>query len=549
MSPRHATLVARDITVTHGRRPILTAVDLTVTSGHRVGVIGPNGVGKSTLLRVLAGLERPEQGTISLAPPDTAVGYLPQEPERRRGETVSAFAARRTGVGPASAALDAATAALAADEADAPARYTAALDRWMALGGADFETRLGVLWSDLGLPAALLERPTTSLSGGQAARAELAATMLSRFDVFLLDEPTNDLDLDGLARLEEFVTGVAAGLVVVSHDRAFLERVVTSVVEIDEQRHTATRFEGGWDAYVRERAATRRLAEEAYTSFVERRETLAERARRQRAWTRAGVARARNHPDDGDKHVKRKRIASAEGRTADAKRTERALERLAVVEKPWEGWELRLEIAEAGRSGDIVARLDGAVVERGEFRLGPVDLEVRRGDRMAVVGPNGSGKTTLLQAVLGRLPLARGERWMGPGVVVGELDQARSVLAPDRRLLEAFLAATGWTISDARTLLAKFGLGAQEVDRRLTSLSPGERTRAELALLSAGGVNTLILDEPTNHLDLPAIEQLEQALDAFAGTFLLVTHDRRMLAAVHTTRVVDVDYGAVRERD
>jgi ATPase subunit of ABC transporter with duplicated ATPase domains len=168
---------------------------------------------------------------------------------------------------------------------------------------------------------------------------------------------------------------------------------------------------------------------------------------------------------------------------------------------------------------------------------------------MAVVGPNGSGKTTLLQAVLGRVPLARGERWMGPGVVVGELDQARSVLAPDGRLLEAFLAATGWTISDARTLLAKFGLGAHEVDRRLTSLSPGERTRAELALLSARGVNTLILDEPTNHLDLPAIEQLEQALDAFAGTLLLVTHDRRMLAAVHTTRVVHVGDGAVRERD
>jgi ATPase subunit of ABC transporter with duplicated ATPase domains len=336
--------------------------------------------------------------------------------------------------------------------------------------------------------------------------------------------------------------------VVVSHDRAFLERVVTSVVEIDEQRHTATRIEGGWDAYGRERAAARRLAEEAYATFVDRRDTLAERARRQRAWSRAGIARARNHPDDGNKHIKRKRVASAEGRTADAKRTERALERLAVVDKPWEGWELRLEIADAGRSGEIVARLDGAVVERGQFRLGPVDLEVHRGDRMAVVGPNGSGKTTLLQALLGRVPLSAGERWMGPGAVIGELDQARSVLAPDRPLLGSFLDATGWTISDVRTLLAKFGLGPQEVERRLRSLSPGERTRAELALLSARGVNTLILDEPTNHLDLPAIEQLEQALHAYAGTFLLVTHDRRMLDAVETTRIIDVVDGVVRER-
>jgi ATPase subunit of ABC transporter with duplicated ATPase domains len=548
MAQRLATLLARRITVTHGRRPILTDIDLTVAPGHRIGVVGPNGVGKSTLLRVLAGAERPERGTVALAPPDAAVGFLPQEPERRPGETAEAFLARRTGVAAATTELDAASAALARGDGGADTRYGAAIERWLDLGGPDFEARRGATWAELGLHPAVLGRPMTSLSGGQAARAELAAILLSRFDLFLLDEPTNDLDLDGLARLEDFVLGLDAGLVVVSHDRAFLERTVTSVLEIDDQDHTAVRYDGGWDAYQHERAAARRLAEEAYATFVERRESLTERARRQRAWSQKGVTRALKHPDDGDKNVKRGRIASAEARAGDARRTERALERLAPVEKPWEGWELRLAIAASRRSGAVVARLGGAVVERGAFRLGPVDLEIGRGDRVALVGPNGSGKTTLLQTILGRLPPSAGEAWLGPGVVVGELDQARTLLAADEPLSRSFPAVTGWTVSEGRTLLAKFGLGANEVDRPLSSLSPGERTRAVLALLSARGVNTLVLDEPTNHLDLPAIEQLEQALATFDGTLLLVTHDRRLLEAVALTRVVEVDDGQVTER-
>jgi ATPase subunit of ABC transporter with duplicated ATPase domains len=545
---RPATLLARGLTVTHGRRPVLTDIDVTVAPGHRVGVVGPNGVGKSTLLRVLAGQERFKRGVVSLAPPDTNVGYLPQEPERRRDEVVTAFVARRTGVAAASLELHTATDAMARAAPDAAGRYAAALERWLALGGAEFESSVQETWAELGLPPALLDRSMTTLSSGQAARAELAATLLSRYDIFLLDEPTNDLDLESLARLEDFVDGLEAGVVVVSHDRAFLERIVTSVLEIDEHDHTATRFAGGWTAYLQERATARRLAEETYAEYVDERDALAERARRQRAWARHGVARAVKRPADNDKNIKRKHIASAEARAGDARRTERALQRLTVIDKPWEAWDLRLAIAEGGRSGEVVARLTGAVAQLGDFRLGPVDLEIGRGERVALLGPNGSGKTTLLHVVLGRLALTGGQAWLGPGVVVGELDQGRRSLVPDQPLVVSFPAATGQTISDARTLLAKFGLGANEVARPLRSLSPGERTRAVLALLSARGVNTLVLDEPTNHLDVPAIEQLEQALSAFEGTLLLVTHDRRLLEAVNLTRVVELYDGAVVEQ-
>jgi ATPase subunit of ABC transporter with duplicated ATPase domains len=188
----------------------------------------------------------------------------------------------------------------------------------------------------------------------------------------------------------------------------------------------------------------------------------------------------------------------------------------------------------------VVARLDHAVASRGSFRLGPLDVEIGWGERVALVGPNGSGKTTLLEALLGRLPLASGHRWIGPGVVAGELGQDRAALAGTSTVLEAFIAATGLHVAEARSILAKFGLGADHLTRPARSLSPGERTRAELAGFQARGVNLLVLDEPTNHLDLPAIEQLEEALAGYAGTLILVTHDRQLLDAVDLTRTVDL---------
>jgi ATPase subunit of ABC transporter with duplicated ATPase domains len=199
---------------------------------------------------------------------------------------------------------------------------------------------------------------------------------------------------------------------------------------------------------------------------------------------------------------------------------------------------------EVARSGEVV-RLTGAEVHRAGFTLGPIDLSIGAGERVAIVGHNGSGKSTLLEAILGRRPLDAGQRWFGPGVVVGELEQRRAQLTGDDSVLTAFMAATGLSVPDARTLLAKFGIGAEEVQRATASLSPGERTRLVLALLMATGTNCLVLDEPTNHLDLPAIEQLEQALDRFAGTVLMVTHDRALLDAVRITRRIELSGGRV----
>jgi ATPase subunit of ABC transporter with duplicated ATPase domains len=385
-----------------------------------------------------------------------------------------------------------------------------------------------------------------TLSGGQAARVGLAALLLARFDVLLLDEPTNDLDFAGLAALERWVDATPAGLVVVSHDRTFLERTVTAVLELEEHSRQGALFRGGWASYTEERARARRHAEEAYTTYTGQRDELASRAQRQREWSAKGIGKAKRSGET-DKFIKHLNAQSSEQLAGKARRTERQMERLTKVDKPWEGWDLRFTIASAGRSGDRVVELAGVVVRRSAtgFRLGPVDLHVGVGERVAITGANGSGKSTLLAVVLGQLAPEQGSRVLGPGVRLGVIGQQRDRFAGAPTLLEAFVAGSGQTTSEARSVLAKFGVGADHVVRPSPSLSPGERTRAELALLQATGVNCLVLDEPSNHLDLPAVGQLEQALDQFDGTLLLVTHDRQLLDAVRLSRTVELSGGQV----
>ncbi|GGP43722.1 ABC-F family ATP-binding cassette domain-containing protein [Saccharothrix coeruleofusca] len=540
-----ATLVAKDLAAGHGDRVLFSGLDLVVAPGDVVGLVGVNGAGKSTLLRTLAGLLPVERGVIRLSPTTATVGHLPQEPDRRPGETVRQFLARRTGVAAAQAELDRATEALTAGVDEG---YSEALERWLALGGADLAERAEEVAADLGLTVDL-DQPMTSLSGGQAARAGMASLLLSRYDVFLLDEPTNDLDLDGLARLEAFVTGLRAGTVLVSHDREFLSRTVTRVVELDLAQQQVRTYGGGYESYLEEREIARRHAREDYEEYATTRAALEQRARAQRAWMEKGVKNARRKASDNDKIGRKFRTEATEKQAAKARQTERLIERLDEVEEPRKEWELRMEIAAAPRSGAVVAVLRGAVVTRGSFTLGPVDLQVDWADRIAITGANGAGKSTLLGALLGRVPLTSGTASLGPGVVVGEIDQARGLFLGGEPLVDAFGAAVpDMAPADVRTLLAKFGLKAAHVLRPAASLSPGERTRAALALLQARGVNLLVLDEPTNHLDLPAIEQLESALESYTGTLLLVTHDRRMLDAVRTTRRLEVAAGRVTDR-
>ena len=500
-------------------------------------LVGPNGAGKTTLLRIVAGEHVPDAGAVRFAPPGAMVGYLPQQPPATT-DTVQAYARMRTGVGPAQARFEQAAAGLADAESDPEAccaadRYDHALAGWLSLGGADLEVRLTEVLARLQLDIAL-DRPLGSLSGGQAARVGLASILVSRYEVLLLDEPTNNLDADGLAALTEFVRGLRSPVLVASHDRAFLDAVATSVLELDEAQQQVNHYPGGWTEYRTAKALARRRAEEEFAAYVDRRDALLDQARRKTEWARAGRAKsARLGP--GMKLEKKYREDRARRMDQRAARVRDAAERLEEVEQPRKEWDLRYTISEAAPSAEVVLTLDRVSVRNGDFVVGPVSAQVTRAERVALAGANGSGKTTLLEALLGVRPVGEGRVSWGTRVALGTLDQARGTISGDRELIDVVADALAEPDRAAvRTLLAKFGLGPEHVGRPCDSLSLGERSRAALAVLQGRAVNVLVLDEPTNHLDATAIDQFQQALVGFAGTVLIVSHDQALLGRPRT---------------
>ena len=409
-----ADLVTKHLPRGHAHRILFESLDLTVGPGDVVGVVGANGAGKTTLLRTLAGDLDPLAGSVSTTPSDAFVGWLPQEQEKVAGETVGRYVARRSG---ATAAADAMEQAATALKSDKPSRADEdanahSLDHWLASEAPDLDDRLPSMLADLGLEVGA-EDLMTSLSGGQAARAALAALLLSRFDVVLLDEPTNDLDLAGLEHLEGFVRGLRGGVVLISHDREFLSRVVTRVVELDLAQHQVAVHDGGYDAFLEERALARRHAREAYEEFADTKADLVTRARTQREWSSQGVRNASKKAPDNDKIRRRASVESSEKQARKVRQMESRISRLQEVQEPRKEWALRFTIGSAPRSSSVVAMLDEATASLGRFTFGPASLEVSAGDRIGVTGPNGAGKTTLVRLLLGRLAPVTGRASLG----------------------------------------------------------------------------------------------------------------------------------------
>jgi ATPase subunit of ABC transporter with duplicated ATPase domains len=513
----------------HGAQVVLEQVTLTIGPKARFGLVGPNGVGKTTLLRLVAGLEQPDAGTVARAPEGLTVGYLAQERSPQGGVSVLESLARQTGIEDAERELEETARALAAGRS-AEDGYAAALERLVSLGAESFDARARATCAKLGLGVDL-ERELDGLSGGEASRVALAAILLSRFDLLLLDEPTNDLDFDGLERLERFLGSYRGALVVVSHDREFLDRTVDRIAAIEPDTHRVREWAGGWSDYEVARDAERSAALAEYEQAQLRRKQLTQLLSTRRTEARSKGAAL------GDKTGGQDRRATHALQTK-VRQAERLLERNELPPKPFEAWELDLTLRAGVRHSDLVLRLAGVVAQRGAFRLGPLDVDLAPGERLSVAGRNGTGKSTLLGLLLDGSGLVAGERLVGRRTVIGALGQSRQAYAARTPLVDELMARTGLSRVDARTLLAKFGLRADHIGRPCASLSPGERTRAHLAELQAREVNVLILDEPTNHLDLEAVEQLESALVDYAGTLVVVSHDRRFLERISPTREI-----------
>jgi ATP-binding cassette subfamily F protein 3 len=494
--------------------PLFSGVTFRLEAGERAALVAPNGAGKSTLLRVMVGELAPDQGT-ALIKKDARLGYYRQSHESKlKGSVMEALMSGFRDLVALRKELFGAQAAAASGTESALSRLAEATERYQHAGADALEHRIESIATKLGFSSADLERDVSTLSGGQRGRLELGVVLATEPDLLLLDEPTNHLDLETIRWLEQYLTGLRAGVLVVSHDRAFLDAVCPMTFELG-QRVFRT-YPLSYTAYELERAedlAREQKQLEEQQAFIEKTEDFI-----------------------------RKNIAGQKTKQAQSRR--KMLDKLERVERPEDVWaraeRVRFRFAEAPRSGDIVLDCRGLTAERGDKTLfSGVDLLVRRGDRLGIVGPNGCGKTTLLRLMAARgAPEDGGEVKRGTNLREGYFDQHLGSLDEKKSAVEEVRSVRGDFNDDgARQYLARFRFYGDDPLRKVASFSGGERTRLALAKLLLEPRNLLFLDEPTNHLDIPAAEILEEALAGFEGSVILVSHDRRFLENV-TTRTV-----------
>lgn len=529
-------LKGTDLTQSHDGAPLFDGLSLTLDDGARAALVGPNGVGKTTLLRVLAGVDRPERGAVALGAHDRA-GYLPQDVLDPRA-TIDDLLRRALGeVWEVRLELD----AHERDLTDLDA-YGDAQERFDALGGWALEARLDEARRRLDIEHLPRSQRLGELSGGEAARCLLASVLLGDPTVLLLDEPTNHLDADGRAWLSEWLAGFDGTLLAVSHDRDFLDATVDRIYELSPAGLEA--YEGGYTDYREERERRReRLALVVEAQEKKRRRLEADIAMtaRQAQWTERTVSRA--------EAPKLKRYAKKVAKKSKARehRLQREMAAETWVRAPREPAAFKVQLESEGSGKRLVAALRGVTVPG---VLEDVGLTLHAGDRVALTGPNGSGKSTLLHVLSGRVTPAsgevdvRGETRLLPQVGVVDVPLGR---AADIGLLAWFRAQTDLPEAEARTLLAHYRLGSEAIDRPLARLSPGERARVHVAAIVGGGAELILLDEPTNHLDFDTLEVIEAALRAYRGTLVVATHDRPLIDAIGCDRVLEVRDGHLQE--
>ncbi|MGD8374957.1 MAG: ABC-F family ATP-binding cassette domain-containing protein [Acidobacteriota bacterium] len=507
-----------------GPRVLFEDLSWLIPEGARLGLVGPNGAGKTTLLRLVAGLDRPDDGTVVRAK-RVRVGYLPQEVEAAAAGTVLAAvldgAAEWRGLEGRVRELEERMARTAPGDPEAAvlsAAYGEARQRFEHLGGERIEARAREILGGLGVPVARFAEPLRALSGGWRMRVILARLLLGEPDLLLLDEPTNHLDLEAIAWLEAYLDGREGAFVVVSHDRFFLNRMVRGIVELETGRLRS--FAGGYDAYLDERESRRAAAVKA-----------ARQQARELTKTQRFIERFRY------KNTKARQVQSRI----------RALSKVERVDAPRRRRSLRFGFPPAPRSGDTVARLEGVRKAYGATVVYPeLDLLLRRGDRVALVGANGAGKSTLLRLLAGTERPDAGTVELGHNVLVRHFAQHHlESLDPGRTVLEEVERVAPDDLRPGlRSLLGRFLFSGNDVDKRVGILSGGERARLALARLLVVPANLLLLDEPTNHLDLPSREVLEDALAEYDGTLVVVSHDRYFINRTLTS-IAEVGDGRV----
>ncbi len=523
---RATVLAVSNVSKSFGDNLIFENVSFVLNAGDRVGLIGPNGSGKTTLLQIILGEMDPDSGSARLSRPETRAGYLAQALEYAPGDTVGQVLKEAVGgLHEAEAALDDIAARMGTAEGAALERlmseYDRALEQFERLGGYSVQARSEAVLQGLALGDLDEDTLVGILSGGQKTRLGLARLLLSHQELLLLDEPTNHLDIDALEWLEGFLRAFPGAVIVVSHDRALLDRTVTRILELDPLTRTLVEYAGSYTDYIQ---AKEREREKQWAAYKEQQEFIARLQSTIAA--RKGYARS---IELGTIDFAPRAIAKGIAHRAviQQRRLERLLDSEERVDKPRRSWQMQLEFGDAPPSGQDVLLLEGLTMGFGDRLLfAGVDLALRAGERIALVGPNGSGKTTLARLINGEMQPVAGRVRLGAGVRLGYYAQEQETLDPESTPYDLVRQVAAMDETGTRTFLHQFLFAGDEAFARVGSLSFGERARLALARLVAQGCNFLLLDEPINHLDIPARSRFEQALAAFEGTVLAIVHDR-----------------------
>lgn len=517
-------LKATNIQKGYGSLTVLSDVSFSLSQGQKVALVGNNGTGKTTLLKIVAGLEQPDFGEIQIAR-DTCIGYLPQDTSVTGTDTIKEYLRHTAGVDTLEQRINELS-----EQLNTPSRvseYGELRDKYDRLGGYAFEHRIEVMLSGFDLKNVELDRRVSDLSSGQKSKVALAGILLKGVDLLLLDEPTNNLDLPALIWLEDFIKKSEAACIVVSHDRRFLDRVVKKIFEIDWNTRALNISGGSYSDYLEMKVKQVARQKEEYRLQQEEIERLTEQARKKRAESASG---SKWVGSDNDKFLRGFKREQAGRSSRVAKTIEKRIEQMDKVEKPVERSSLEIPLSAESKSGTLGIRLVDVVVGyKSGFSIGPISLELRYGNRVGIMGLNGSGKSTLLKAITGQIKLTSGNIDTGSGVRIGNMMQEHDNLPRHKTLLEFMTEHGEINMQESYAKLGKFGFDEAQMKRPVETLSPGGRARLLLAMFSARSVNVLVLDEPTNHLDLEALNALEETLDTYNGTVLLVSHDRYFL--------------------
>ena len=518
-----------DISKAYGDNVILDKVSFIVNPGERVGLIGPNGCGKSTLLRIIAGLESPDRGSVQLNPPETRLGFLEQGLSYAEDDTVGdllhvsdeALAGAEARVASLATSLATADESARARLTDAYNEALAELERLIVAQPKPHEAE--AVLAGLGLTDIPLETPVAILSGGQKTRLGLARLLLERPHILLLDEPTNHLDIQALEWLEEWLASYSGAVLIVSHDRTFLDNTIRRILDLEMETHTVTEYAGNYSDYIKswERQRAKQRAQ-----WKDQQEEI-KRMKADIARTKSQAMSVELTTTSGQPTVRRLAKKVARKATSREKKLDRYLESDERVPKPKRHWQMKLEFVETPESGQDVLLLEHlSAGYNGVPLFKDVSAVLKAGERVALVGPNGAGKTTLLRVVLGQMAPLAGRARLGANVEVGYYAQEQETLDPESTPFDVVRRVAAMSETETRAFLHYFLFSGDEVFVPVGSLSYGERARLVLARLVATGCNFLVLDEPINHLDIPSRARFEQAMTAFEGTVLAVVHDR-----------------------